>query len=63
MARNHQWLDALTDGQMLRDWLALSAPLFFGTIHWSLVLGGLALSMMLLPVLIGIPLLLFVLAG
>ncbi|MBE0690959.1 MAG: sensor domain-containing protein, partial [Anaerolineae bacterium] len=63
MARNHQWLDALTDGQMLRDWLGLAAPMFLGMMHWFLVIGGLALSISLVPVLIGIPLLLFTLAG
>ncbi|MCC6614628.1 MAG: sensor domain-containing protein [Anaerolineae bacterium] len=63
MARNHQWLDALTDGQMLRDWLGLAAPMFLGIMHWFLVIGGISLSISLVPILIGIPLLLFTLAG
>jgi hypothetical protein len=57
------WLDALSDGQMLRDWLSLAAPLLFGSIYWMLVISGLAFSITLMPVLIGFPLFLFVLAG
>jgi hypothetical protein len=49
------WLDVLTDGQLLRDWFALFA-------HFFLV-AGFATAIGLSFVLIGLPLLLFMLAS
>lgn len=61
--RPDDWLDVLTDGQILRDWLSLAAPFFLGSVYWMLVIGGLMVSISLMLVLVGFPLFLFVLAG
>jgi hypothetical protein len=57
------WLDVLTGGQILRDWLRLAAPFFLGSVYWMLVIGGLMVSISLMLVLVGFPMFLFVLAG
>ena len=61
--KEYSWLDALSDGKVLRHWLALFANFWFGLAYWILVIGGFSLALSLSVVLIGIPLLLFMLAG
>ncbi len=60
---NYSWLDALTDGKMIRSWLALFANFWFGLAYLIFVIGGFSLALSLSVVLIGIPLLLFMLAA
>ncbi len=60
---NYSWLDALTDGKMFRSWLALFANFWFGLAYITFVIGGFSLALSLSVVLIGIPLLLFMLAA
>lgn len=57
------WLDALTDGQILRDWLSLFGSMWFSLFYLVLILAGFATGIGLSIILIGLPLLLFVLAG
>jgi uncharacterized membrane protein YccF (DUF307 family) len=52
------WLDHLTDGQIIRDWTSLNVHLFLGIGYWVLLLSLLGLAVGLTVVLIGIPLLL-----
>lgn len=59
---NYSWLDALSDGKMFRSWLALFANFWFGLAYFIFIVGGFALALSLSVVLIGIPLLLFMLA-
>lgn len=59
---NYHWLDALSDGKMFRSWLALFANFWFGLAYFTFIIGGFALALSLSIVLIGIPLLLFMLA-
>ncbi|MFN8563788.1 MAG: sensor domain-containing protein [Anaerolineae bacterium] len=59
---NYSWLDALTDGKVFRSWLALFANFWFGLVYFIYIVGGFALALSLSFVLIGIPLLLFMLA-
>ena len=59
---NHSWLDALTDGKIFRHWLALFANFWFGLAYFIYIVGGFALALSLSFVLVGIPLLLFMLA-
>lgn len=64
MAQNSRsWLDALTDGDMLRDMLSLLAQFFFSIVYFTLLVAGFATAIGLSFILIGIPLLLFMLAG
>lgn len=59
---NYSWLDALTDGKIFRSWLALFANFWFGLAYIIYIVGGFALALSLSFVLVGIPLLLFMLA-
>jgi hypothetical protein len=59
---NYSWLDALSDGKLFRSWLALFADFWFGLAYFIFIVGGFALALSLSLVLIGIPLLLFMLA-
>lgn len=61
--RPHSWLDALTDGQILRDWLSLFGSMWISLLYVTLLIAGFALGIGLSFILIGLPLLLFVLAG
>jgi hypothetical protein len=60
---NTSWLDALSDGRMFRSWLALFANFWFGLAYFIFIVGGFTLALSLSFVLIGIPLLLFMLAS
>lgn len=60
---NYTWLDALSDGKMFRHWLALFADFWFGLAYFVFVVGGFSLAFSLSIVLIGIPLLLFMLGS
>ena len=60
---NKTWLDALTDGQVLRDWFSLLVSFALGITYLTFFAAGYALSLGLSVVLIGIPLLLFMLAS
>jgi len=57
------WLDALTDGQLLRDWLSLFGSFFFSLFYTVLLITGFAVGGGLSLILVGLPLLLFVLAS
>jgi hypothetical protein len=59
---NYSWLDALSDGKLFRSWLALFANFWFGLAYFIYIVGGFALALSLSVVLVGIPLLLFMLA-
>lgn len=61
--RNKTWLDALTDGQVLRDWFSLIVSFALGITYLAFFAAGYAVSLGLSFVLIGIPLLLFMLAS
>jgi hypothetical protein len=64
MAQNtRSWLDALTDGHILRDALSLLAQFIFGIFYFTLLAAGFATAIGLSFILIGIPLLLFVMAS
>ncbi|MBL8163050.1 MAG: sensor domain-containing protein [Anaerolineae bacterium] len=56
------WLDALTDGQILRDWFSLLVHFVLGMTYFMFVIGGFATAGGLSFILIGIPLLMFMLA-
>jgi hypothetical protein len=58
---SHDWLDVLTDGQILRDWLALVAHFGLGLVYFIFVIVGFVTAVSLIPVLVGIPLFLFML--
>jgi hypothetical protein len=60
--RSKTWLDALTDGQLFRDWFSLIAHFFLGMAYFGFLMAGYATAIGLSFVLIGIPLLLFMLA-
>lgn len=61
--RDKTWLDALTDGQVLRDWFSLIVSFALGITYLAFFAAGYAVSLGLSFVLIGIPLLLFMLAS
>jgi hypothetical protein len=64
MAQNSRsWLDALTDGHILRDALSLLAQFLFGMFYFTLLAMGFATAIGLSFILIGIPLLLFMMAA
>jgi hypothetical protein len=64
MAHNPpSWLDALTDGRILRDMLSLLAQFSFSIVYFTLLAMGFATAIGLSLILIGIPLLLFMLAS
>jgi putative sensor protein len=56
------WLDALTDGQLFRDWFSLIAHFFLGMAYWIVLGFGFAFALGTSVILIGIPMLLFMLA-
>ena len=56
------WLDVLSDGQMFRDWFSLIAHFFLGLAYLIFLTVGFSVALSLSVVLIGIPLLLFMLA-
>jgi hypothetical protein len=56
------WLDVLTDGQILRDWFSLIVSFALGITYFSLFATLYAMSLGLSIVLVGIPLLLFTFA-
>ena len=60
---NDSWLDALTDGKTLRYWLALFANFWLALAYVVLISVGYTLAINLAIVLIGIPLLMFMLAS
>ncbi|HVU14867.1 MAG TPA: sensor domain-containing protein [Phototrophicaceae bacterium] len=60
---NYTWLDALSDGKMLRSWLALFANFWFGLVYFCFIVAGFAVALSLSIVLIGVPLLLFMLSA
>lgn len=60
--KDHAWLDTLSDGKLFRSWLALFANFWFALAYLIFLIGGFALALSLSLVLIGIPLLLFMLA-
>ncbi len=57
------WLDALTDGQFLRDLLSLLAHFFFGIAWLALLAAGYSTALGLSFILIGIPMVLLMLAS
>jgi hypothetical protein len=57
------WLDVLSDGQLLRDWFSLLVPFFLGTLYWVFLLAGFSTAVGLSFILIGLPLLLFMLGS
>lgn len=61
--RNYNWLDALSDGKLIRSWLALFANFWFSLAYIIFIIGGFAIALSLSVVLIGIPLLLFMFAS
>ena len=60
---NKTWLDAITDGQLLRDWFSLILSFALGWVYVVFFATMFALSLGLSIVLVGIPLLLFTLAS
>ncbi|MDZ4768887.1 MAG: sensor domain-containing protein [Chloroflexota bacterium] len=60
---NHDWLDALSDGGIFRNMLALFVQVFLGTLYYGLIVAGFAAAIGLSFVLVGIPLLLFCLSA
>ncbi len=63
MAENRNWMDALTDGQIIRDWFSLFAHFALGSIYITFFITMFMVSIGLSFVLVGIPLLLFVLTS
>jgi len=63
MNNNRTWLDALTDGQIIRDWFSLIAHFALGITYVSFFIFAYTMSIGLSFILIGIPLLLFTLAS
>jgi hypothetical protein len=56
------WLDVLSDGQMFRDWFSLIAHFFLGIAYFTFLTAGFAVALGTSVILVGIPLLLFMLA-
>jgi len=56
------WLDVLSDGQMFRDWFSLIAHFFLGIAYLTFLSAGFAFALGTSVILVGIPLLLFMLA-
>jgi len=63
MRSDRSWLDAMTDGQIIRDWFSLIAHFALGMTYISFFIFAYAMSIGLSFILIGIPLLLFTLAS
>jgi hypothetical protein len=60
---NKSWLDALTEGQIIRDWFSLIVHLPLGIAYLIFLVAGYGTSIGLSFILVGIPLLLFMLAS
>lgn len=56
------WLDILTDGNLFRDWFSLIAHFFLGLAYWIVFITGFAFALATSVILIGIPMILFMLA-
>jgi len=56
------WLDVLTDGRLFRNWFSLIAHFFLGIAYWIVLISGFAFALATSVILIGIPMLLFMLA-
>lgn len=63
MSDNRTWSDALTDGQIIRDWFSLISQFVLGMTYISFFIFAYSTSISLIFILIGIPLLLFTLAS
>ncbi len=63
MNSSRSWLDAMTDGQIIRDWFSLIAHFALGMTYISFFIFAYVMSIGLSVILIGIPLLLFTLAS
>jgi hypothetical protein len=61
-ADSRVWLDVLTDGRVFRDWFSLVAHFFLGLAYWIVLGFGFAFALGTSVILIGIPMLLFMLA-
>src|SRR5690606_944418 len=61
--QNKNWLDAITDGQILRDWLSLILSFGLSWLYFAFFAAMFTVSLGLSIVLVGIPLLLFTLAS
>ncbi len=59
----YSWLDALTDGRMFRQWLSLILSFALSWTYLTFVITMFMTSLALIPVLFGIPLMLFTLAA
>lgn len=57
------WLDVLTDGQLFRDWFSLFGHFFLGAGYWLVIIAGFVFALATSVILIGIPMLLFMLAS
>ncbi|MEO8610388.1 MAG: sensor domain-containing protein [Chloroflexota bacterium] len=62
MDSSKNWLDVLSDGQMFRDWFSLIAHFFLGIAYLTFLSAGFAFALGTSVILVGIPLLLFMLA-
>lgn len=60
--RSKNWLDVLSDGQLFRDWFSLIAHFFLGIAYLTFLSVGFAVALGTSVILVGIPLLLFMLA-
>ena len=60
--RSKNWLDVLSDGQLFRDWFSFIAHFFLGIAYFTFLSVGFAVALASSVVLVGIPLLLFMLA-
>jgi hypothetical protein len=61
MNESKNWLDALSDGQLFRDWFSLIVHFFLGVGYFSFLIAGYSTALSLTFILIGIPLVLFML--
>lgn len=61
--QNKNWLDAITDGQILRDWFSLILSFGLSWLYFAFFAAMFTVSLGLSIVLVGIPLLLFTLAS
>lgn len=62
MDSSKNWLDVLSDGQMFRDWFSLIAHFFLGIAYFIFLSVGFSVAIGTSVILVGIPLLLFMLA-
>lgn len=57
------WLDVLTDGQLMRAWGSLVAHFFLGLGYYTVLFAGFGFAIGTIPILIGLPMFLFMLAA